>query len=423
MEVRGMPIREPGEQTSDRMEPTHALSGCTAAFDSPLTHENCPQRVARFVDSIPDYPNSRFAGRGIVICAGGIRLLTNAWVCIRVLRARGCKLPVQVWYLGEGEFDEDWEALVQPYDVEMVDAIKVRDLHPHRRLAGWELKTFAMLHCPFKEIILLDADNVTLINPAEIFAWPEYIDRGTIFWPDYGKMERSRPLWRDLRVAYRDEYEVESGQVVADKERSWQALLVANWINEHSDFFYQFMHGDKNAFQFGWYRTATPFAMPPHEIRTLEGTMGQHDFRGRLVFLHRNNLKWDLSQSPRSSGFVGEDECYAFLDELREKWCVSLKFAGRLSGDERAAMKDLAARKYVYHRVGHDSRSMTFNRNGLIVEGSQECERYFYCRYNDVVLLDGNGKITCELQRQRDNCFYGRWQQYEKMPIVLEEVR
>jgi Mannosyltransferase putative len=52
------------------------------------------------------YPEGRFAGRGIVICAGGTRLFTCAWVCISLLRSTvGCKLPIQVWYLGPEEMD------------------------------------------------------------------------------------------------------------------------------------------------------------------------------------------------------------------------------------------------------------------------------------------------------------------------------
>jgi len=43
------------------------------------------------------YPEGRFARRGIVICAGGPRLFTCAWVCISMLRkVLGCALPIQV---------------------------------------------------------------------------------------------------------------------------------------------------------------------------------------------------------------------------------------------------------------------------------------------------------------------------------------
>lgn len=41
------------------------------------------------------YPQGRYEGRGIVICAGGARLFTCAWVLIGILRrVVGCKLPI-----------------------------------------------------------------------------------------------------------------------------------------------------------------------------------------------------------------------------------------------------------------------------------------------------------------------------------------
>ena len=49
-------------------------------------------------------PTERFAGRGIVICAGGSALFTNAYVLIHVLRnALQCRLPIEVWYFGSAE--------------------------------------------------------------------------------------------------------------------------------------------------------------------------------------------------------------------------------------------------------------------------------------------------------------------------------
>ena len=54
----------------------------------------------------PPFPVGRFSSRGIVICAGGQRYFTCAWILISVLqRALGTKLPIQVWHLGRSEID------------------------------------------------------------------------------------------------------------------------------------------------------------------------------------------------------------------------------------------------------------------------------------------------------------------------------
>ena len=53
------------------------------------------------------YPAGRFAGRGIVMCAGGARVLTCAWVAISVLRrVVDCRLPIQLWHIGPRELGE-----------------------------------------------------------------------------------------------------------------------------------------------------------------------------------------------------------------------------------------------------------------------------------------------------------------------------
>ena len=33
----------------------------------------------------------------MVICAGGPRLLRQAWVAVRLLRRAGCELPIELW--------------------------------------------------------------------------------------------------------------------------------------------------------------------------------------------------------------------------------------------------------------------------------------------------------------------------------------
>src|SRR5258707_963814 len=57
------------------------------------------------ITTIGDYPDN-FSGKGIVICAGGISYTTCAWVNISILRRKGCRLPVELWYDGE-ELSED----------------------------------------------------------------------------------------------------------------------------------------------------------------------------------------------------------------------------------------------------------------------------------------------------------------------------
>ncbi len=282
--------------------------------------DNAAERAARFIETIPAYPNS-FEGRGIVICGGGLGYFSCAWVCIHQLRRLGCKLPIQLWYLGQREFNEQMRAIVMPLGVECIDGYEIQQRHPARILNGWELKPYALLHCPFREVLLLDADNVPAVNPEFLFDTKEFRATGAIFWPDYGRMKPERLAWTVFDVPYRDEPEFESGQIVLDKRKCWRPLNLTMWYNEHSDFFYDHVHGDKDTFRFAWHRLNEKFSMPPFPIEAIEGTMCQHDFTGRRIFQHRNTDKWNFYKGNKSvPGFLFEQECLADLRRLQEIW-------------------------------------------------------------------------------------------------------
>ena len=281
---------------------------------------NAVEQAGHFIRTVPSYPGG-FHDRGIVICGGGLGYFSCAWICIQQLRRVGCALPIQMWHLGRPELDERMRGLVTPLGVECIDAFAVRVQHPARILEGFELKPYALLHCPFREVLLLDADNVAVRNPEFLFDTAEFRDTGAIFWPDYGRMKSDHAAWRVFGVPFRDEPEFESGQIMLEKEKSWRALNLAMWFNEHSDFFYEHVNGDKDTFRFAWHRLGQRFSMPPFPIHRLEGTMCQHDFAGRRVFQHRNSDKWNFRSGNKSiAGFLFEQECLADLRRLQEMW-------------------------------------------------------------------------------------------------------
>lgn len=290
-----------------------------------LHADNVVARTDAAIESIPPCPH-HFAGRGIVIPAGGLGYFACAWVCINQLRRLGCQLPIQLWHLGRGELDAHMRSLVAALGVECIDADVVRKQHPARILNGWELKPYAILHSPFREVILIDSDNVPVQNPDFLFDSPEFHDTGAIFWPDYERMRPDRVAWAYFGVPYRDEPEFESGQIVVDKVRCWRPLNLTMWFNEHSDFFYNHVHGDKDTFRFAWHRLGQRFAMPPFPIHSLEGTMCQQDFSGRRLFQHRNMDKWNIYRdNKRVPDFLFEEECQEDVRRLRTLWDGQLK--------------------------------------------------------------------------------------------------
>ncbi|HEX7378836.1 MAG TPA: glycosyltransferase, partial [Pirellulales bacterium] len=383
------------------------------------------QMLAReFLAQLPAYPAERFSGRGIVVCAGGHCHFTNAWVCLRMLRHLGCALPVQLWHF-EGEVDRHMARLVERFGAECIDASRVaRTLaRPPRILNGWELKPFAILHSSFREVLLLDADNVPVIDPEFLFSTPEYGEYGTIFWPDFHRMERERPMWRAAEVPYRDEPEVESGQIVLDKSRCWRALNLAMHYNEYSDFYFKYIHGDKCTFQFAWPRADTRYAMPSRGIHALDGTMCQHDFDGRRVFQHRNMDKWMFDGSNRKiQDFQHEEQCRLFLRELRKAWSGHPFIGTDEPPEARALFRRLANKPYLYRRVGADARKMVLLGDSRIGEGAGGCERFWSVNALPDglrLIISGDDSVTCQLCAGSDGVFRGRWLRHERPLIEL----
>ncbi|HEX3800515.1 MAG TPA: glycosyltransferase family 9 protein [Verrucomicrobiae bacterium] len=274
-----------------------------------------------FIKQIPPYPDI-FKGRGIVICGGGARYFTNAWVCINMLRRHGCHLPIELWYLGERELDDEMKAVIEPLNVKCVDAFEMRKKFPIRRLGGWESKAYAILHSKFQEVIFLDADNVPVANPEYLFDSKEYQKTGAIFWPDYDRPAGHQPtVWKSCGIRRPKEPEFESGQIVVDKKRCWEALSLAVWFNANSDFYYQYIHGDKETFHLAFRKLKTPYSLVHIPIHTLEATMCQHDFDGRRIFQHRNMDKWDyLLMNRKVEDFWLEQECHDYIVQLRRVW-------------------------------------------------------------------------------------------------------
>jgi ADP-heptose:LPS heptosyltransferase len=275
-----------------------------------------------FRKTLPSYPD-RFDDRGIVICGGGVRYFTCAWVCLQMLRRLGCSLPIQLWYLGHKEMTSQMRDLLAPLAVECIDAHEVRRSAPVRVLRGWEMKPYAILHSRFREVLLLDADNVPVVNPEFLFETPQFRQLGAIFWPDYPqvKKEKNAAIWRSCGLPYPKEAEFETGQIVVDKQRCWQALSLTMWLNENSDLYYQYLHGDKETFHIAFRKLRQSYALVPHPIHRLAGTMCQHDFEGRRIFQHRNTDKWDFFLRNRLvKGFWWERECREDVRVLQRLW-------------------------------------------------------------------------------------------------------
>lgn len=261
--------------------------------------------------------------RGIIIPAGGARLFTCAWVAVRMLRDfLKTSLPIQIWHIGEREMSPAMIALMAEQQVETVDALALMGQEQGEvDLGGFELKSFALLNCAFREVVLLDADNVPLIDPQDLFAQPAFRESGAMFWPDLVSLSASSRIWDLCGIAYRPMPSFESGQLAVDRERHFPALALSWFLNRNARLVYRHIYGDKDSFLMAWLALDAAFHLITHPARRLHGCLCQHHPDGRRMFQHRNQRKWMLhGENPATGGFVEEERCLGYLADLRSRW-------------------------------------------------------------------------------------------------------
>jgi hypothetical protein len=422
-----------------------------------LWHEIEPVQKAyrklatEFVESIPT-PNEKDLGegRGVVIPGGGTKYFPSVWVNIKRLRAAGCTLPVEVWYIGEAEMDDHMKSILRPFDVRFKDVLELGQYHPYRLTGGWEMKPYFVLHSDFREVLFIDADCSVVLDPTVLFTTTPYLETGAIFWPDYPHwslpfkvydiFDAPRPrkvqtikddsltFGKPIDMSAGIDPPIESGQMVIDKARCWRELNLAKFYCDHSDFYFKFVHGDKEAFHLAWKRFKTEYGMPLIWPDWDTHTTIQFDFSGRVMFNHRTQAKWTLNNNRKSSGRVfGEDESFRLIDELKTVWDGTIWNNSNPNDEEKALIAKLVNNKWIYHRVGYDARLISFLDYGVIGEGDQLFEQRWSIFIRDgkprMVIGDTNSP-TCFLSPVNESIdnWSGRWVVNEKMPVNLTVV-
>lgn len=278
--------------------------------------------------------------RGIVIVGGG-RYFDSTYVTVRVLRHLGCTLPIEIWHL-EGEIDDEQHSLLMPFDISFRNAEHDPQTQSFRFLAdhwwrGWQLKSCALRYCSFREVLLLDSDCYPVRNPEYLFDWSQFQEWGAVFWPD---LDMNRGLikedaWRAFEVKPFKELPTESGQILINREICQRELHLACHFNQHADFVYNVLYGDKDTFPIAWQRLGRQYARMWPSSQFDSVVIKQFDFNGQIAFLHRvhdkfrcNGTSFDgtpqqYHQNQFHENFPLEAYCFSVLDELKASRLVA----------------------------------------------------------------------------------------------------
>lgn len=402
----------------------HAPDGAQYVTDEMIT--TAKQQIDDYMDKVDEYPEDRYSGRGVVMIAGGGKYIPCAYVALNMLRANGCTLPVELWHIGAYEMDEQAKALFDGLHVTFVDAVDVLQDYPARRIGGWELNPYSILHSRFEEVVFLDADNVPLIDVEEMFEWPEYLEKGAVFWPDFGRLPAGRSIWKLLNIEYRDECEFESGQILVNKRKCWYELNLTMCLNEYSDTYYSHVWGDKETYHMAWRYLNREYAMPARGIHRLRATMCQHDFHDNIIFQHRNMDKFRMERTnARIGGFQREDECFSYLEIIRTTWDGVIRQPMPQTRQELEAHGDIAGNVFKYSINGGGGRDLELLPSGLIGKGTMDLERGWYVRqYADGIhlFLSRKGAISADLTQNDAGTWTGRWVGNELFPVQLKKT-
>jgi alpha 1,2-mannosyltransferase len=196
---------------------------------------------------------------GIVTTAGA-EYVPVLLVSLRMLRRTGCQLPVEVFLDSHAE-----------YNVTLCEEI-LPSLNAHCRILldiynaadnaappkHFQYKVFSILFSSFQKVLFLDADAFPAHDPTPLFKNAPFTTHGLITWPDFWANSASAHYYHIAgfpEVPPATRYASESGQLMLDKEKHRQSLLMMVYYNYYGpDYYYPLFSqggpgtGDKDTF-------------------------------------------------------------------------------------------------------------------------------------------------------------------------------
>lgn len=274
--------------------------------------------------SVTSYiPLNHQPARGIILPAGNSLRLGSAYVAVQLLKEElQCDLPIEIWHIA-GEIDAHTKAVFET----SFSGVTCRDAttlpypshHKPANIRGYALKAFALYATSFTEVILLDADNLPVLNPALLFDTPEYQLHGNMFWPDLFALPLSRVSgiqaqayhllgwsepWAPSAIGNSSFMFAESGQFLLNRRRHADVVEWAWFVNSYGDdgVYQQLMNGDKDSFllAFALANKITEYYQVPEYVRlclhdVAEGSKLEHvgilhhNPQGQVAFFHRTS--------------------------------------------------------------------------------------------------------------------------------------
>ncbi|KAI5857542.1 mannosyltransferase putative-domain-containing protein [Tricharina praecox] len=243
------------------------------------SHAGMLRSLRSMRSSLSNTATDIYDGTGVVIVAGG-EYFGPAIVSLRMLRRTGCTLRVEVFLGKREEYEPELCQSVLPAlnaRCVFIPAFLSPPLSPE--VAHYQLKSLAMLFSTFRHVLYLDSDSIPLLDPTSLFTEKPYTSTGLVLWPDFWKATEDPVFWNITGMpAFPKDLPptgCEAGQVLIDKRRHMQTLLLAVYYNIWGPgWYYELLsqgalgQGDKETFLSAavvlgakWARVKTPVAL------------------------------------------------------------------------------------------------------------------------------------------------------------------
>ena len=313
-----------------------------------------------------------------IVTVGGGRYSVLLLTMLEQLRYSQTKLPVEIFIPPQDEGDFQFcETFVPRFNARCIYLKDVlpEDVLKRVKVERFQIKSLAILSSSFKKVMFLDADNYVVKRVDNVFSKPAFKDTGLILWPDVwlrftppayydiasipvDLQQRSRYLIDDVspvsrytppdtatthdyktEIAFHDlmgtmpNPSTESGQMLVDKSKHMDTLLLAMYYNTYGPMWYYRMlslgtsgEGDKETF----IAAATALNKPYYQVKTPIQFDGFHhdtrSYQGVGLMQHDFNEDYELYTAAKHkvaaarSSYFRYDPNYTVLDTFLEEF-------------------------------------------------------------------------------------------------------
>ena len=201
-----------------------------------------------------------YSGRGIVTAAGTKSRILQSIISVKILRDRGCDLPIELFYADSKEFTDEQQELYNNLNVKLIN-IQDTELFSNYNARNFSIKSIALYLSSFNETIWIDSDIIALSNFTDLFNNTQYKTVGYLFFNDIWSNQNPNVFSVKLENLFNifgvfgkkfHQSELDSGIFIINKNKFKYLIEYILILNINHKLLYNICcYGDKDLFKLG----------------------------------------------------------------------------------------------------------------------------------------------------------------------------